>query len=1262
MLKRLFIFLICLFLSNIFLLPQGQDLKHETKLRDIEQKALLLEVNGDYKSALAQYMKGLDYISSNFKDAADLQKLLAGYAEIFLLQAEKMIEKNNLFTREVPFLEKFVNSKFSQSFHRHLLYHLGYAYFRASNITRGKTYFKRLGITSEWYVIGPFNNEGNIGFNKEYPPEKTLNFDESYQGILDEVTWLKLPFETNTGYVDFSTLMYPNKNGVGYAATFINAVQDTILCLSIATNSSVKVWIDDTLLYMFDGSRECTLDHAIINLTLSKGFHKVLVKSANLENEEWGIRVTFFNPVTFENDIRDAIVGIPKQLPKDYGKIISFDVKKLTDNALEIFSQYKTDDALHIFNKGIIYKYLKNFDAPERLDEKSFYSAHLQDKNFVPYRFYYALSSLMSGKIKAEAHEDIYRNELESIIQSSPDLKEPYYELIKYYLFHFGSLEKTKELIELVEAKFKEKNTAAFKLLKLDYLQKLAKQSDAYKVKLRLFKEKISKETELLEFIRIKAELLEEKYHYVEAINEYLKILHKNYIDMNAHWAIINLYLKQMDIEKARREIDKIIQLNPYDLSAYYKKIELLESIAEYTDALDILSKLLGINHRNPTILKLIGKNLEFAEAPKEALYFYKSALKLLPTDSKLKRYIDLISAEEKSKDSITTQRINWQEVPLDKAVLTGSRMLQIVNNKVIKVSEIGTKTEYVQEVYKILDKSAIQEFKQINLWYYKDEQELKVIEAKIYHSDGSVEEAEISDYPGVLYDLFAAKTCTFAKVDVGDVVEIIQEITDLQQGWFGDYFGETFYFSYYHPTLVSRLTIQAPNSKNLYYLCLNGATEPKIVSDDKTTTYSWEMRNLPEITQEPGMPPLEEIRPLVRVSSFKTWKDLANWYWSALYEKQEDISPKMKEKIEELTKTLNSTEDKIKAIYRFVVKEIQYNDKWEFGIHGYKPYKASQVFERRFGDCKDKSLLLNTMLKFIGVNSYPVLVKLSDTRGRENFDLPMFGYFNHAISCVIINGEKWFLDGTATYWGSKETSSALTGAKALLVMKDNGEIVEIPYLPLDSNYTTIEAKFNVNQDLSAIANYNLESSGNVSSHYRYLFQDKEKAKVILEKYFGKTYAGTKVLDIIIKDGIDNLETSPKVEYKVEIPNFIKSLDKDKYVLTLFTSDFELTRLANLSKRKYDLILPVTPKETNRQYELELPSNLSISKFPKELLVDNKYFKVSGSYSVQKNIVSAKLREVIKLTRVSKDDYEQFRNDIIKVNQWLSETIMIEKK
>ena len=71
-----------------------------------------------------------------------------------------------------------------------------------------------------------------------------------------------------------------------------------------------------------------------------------------------------------------------------------------------------------------------------------------------------------------------------------------------------------------------------------------------------------------------------------------------------------------------------------------------------------------------------------------------------------------------------------------------------------------------------------------------------------------------------------------------------------------------------------------------------------------------------------------------------------------------------------------------------------------EFGIHGYKPYKVTQVLARRFGDCKDKASLLIALLREVGVDAELVLVR-TRRGGRLDPEPASLAVFDHAIVYV---------------------------------------------------------------------------------------------------------------------------------------------------------------------------------------------------------------------------------------------------------------------
>ena len=91
----------------------------------------------------------------------------------------------------------------------------------------------------------------------------------------------------------------------------------------------------------------------------------------------------------------------------------------------------------------------------------------------------------------------------------------------------------------------------------------------------------------------------------------------------------------------------------------------------------------------------------------------------------------------------------------------------------------------------------------------------------------------------------------------------------------------------------------------------------------------------------------------------------------------------------------------RIQPVCRFVQKEITYlsitidSD----SMAGFRPHPASEVWENRYGDCKDKAVLLCTMLGAIGIEARVMLVN-SGAPMRNVIDWPS-AVFNHAIVAV---------------------------------------------------------------------------------------------------------------------------------------------------------------------------------------------------------------------------------------------------------------------
>jgi|GEM_PF-2744204 len=105
----------------------------------------------------------------------------------------------------------------------------------------------------------------------------------------------------------------------------------------------------------------------------------------------------------------------------------------------------------------------------------------------------------------------------------------------------------------------------------------------------------------------------------------------------------------------------------------------------------------------------------------------------------------------------------------------------------------------------------------------------------------------------------------------------------------------------------------------------------------------------------------------------------------------------------------LSHTGDRVAALHRWVSDNIRYFGV-ELGEHAYVPYPVETVLHRGYGDCKDKSALLASLLAEIGVHAVPVLVAGTDGVQLDP-DLPMLDVFNHLLLYLPEDGR--YLDPT---------------------------------------------------------------------------------------------------------------------------------------------------------------------------------------------------------------------------------------------------------
>ena len=151
---------------------------------------------------------------------------------------------------------------------------------------------------------------------------------------------------------------------------------------------------------------------------------------------------------------------------------------------------------------------------------------------------------------------------------------------------------------------------------------------------------------------------------------------------------------------------------------------------------------------------------------------------------------------------------------------------------------------------------------------------------------------------------------------------------------------------------------------------------------------------------------------PYFELSSNPNWGVVSQRVYE-LFEPQYAVSADSEIKVlaQNILREHSAPSARISAALNLVQSEVRYLA-LSMGDGGYIPMHAEEVWRRRLGDCKGKTVLLLALLTELGVDAEAVLVHTNRGDGMEE-RLPRMSLFNHVLVRVQLDGEDYWLDGT---------------------------------------------------------------------------------------------------------------------------------------------------------------------------------------------------------------------------------------------------------
>lgn len=142
-----------------------------------------------------------------------------------------------------------------------------------------------------------------------------------------------------------------------------------------------------------------------------------------------------------------------------------------------------------------------------------------------------------------------------------------------------------------------------------------------------------------------------------------------------------------------------------------------------------------------------------------------------------------------------------------------------------------------------------------------------------------------------------------------------------------------------------------------------------------------------------------------------------------------------------------------------------------------------------QYGDCKDKTTLLISMLDLVGIKAYPVLMSVAPHE-RVDTTLPLLSQFNHMITAIptSTNTHIW-LDPTATTCRYGDLPYNAQGRTGFLISDTHGEFVETPIYAPEANRLVSTTELTLNSNGSVQGTLYIQTKGQYDLNTRWAYQ-----------------------------------------------------------------------------------------------------------------------------------------------------------------------------
>ncbi|QRQ62671.1 DUF3857 domain-containing protein [Sphingobacterium multivorum] len=515
----------------------------------------------------------------------------------------------------------------------------------------------------------------------------------------------------------------------------------------------------------------------------------------------------------------------------------------------------------------------------------------------------------------------------------------------------------------------------------------------------------------------------------------------------------------------------------------------------------------------------------------------------------------------------------------------------------------LATQTKYYKDIKVLFDQTGIENLGQIQVTFDPHFQKLQLHELKVIRNG-----KDINLLPQAKFKLLASETELSRSIYNGSqmahyVLEDLRKDDKIVFAYsiigvnpvFEQKFFDSYYLQGYEPTGLVHLNYIVPNGRKLQFKSFNGAPEVQQQSTGNTTNFFWELTADKTVQYEDYSPSWYNPLKYIQCSEFNTWQEVDQWNRKINPIPQIATTNTLQAFVNQLWKESNGQPYAyLKKACDFVQNEIRYMG-IEMGEYSHRANVPEKVFSQRYGDCKDKSMLLATMLKNKNIDAGLVLANTYKNRGLQE-ELPSPYAFNHMVIEVNIGGRSQYIDPTITNQGGDIKNRYFPAYGKVLSTMGSGKLTDVPQHVTGNikvkETLTMEGKFEATLDVHTTY------VGNEADDMRTYIQSSAKNDIQKQylEYYAKIYPKiNKIGQIQYKDDLENNIVEIIEKYKIKNIGKTESGSTKKYIPLLGT---------NINDK-----LPEIMEDRIAPLSLSFPTDLTY-----EMYIVNKGKKEFGNY------------------------------------------------